>query len=215
MAPFANERTRLIVSSSTRSNSLRSAAASGAHSGDVGATVSIGSSGTPPLMARPSFGNGSTGTGGTGSFDRYVVRRPISGAQNTWKSVGSLSSRNIVSAVSSGTRATDPASACPTRTWGWLRGQRDLEAGIKTDRPGDPPAVAIERGKGKEQPVAPQNGERAAAVVIPSLTRLPGPVPASATAQRASSDEQTTRRANTLLSLTSALNFGRALPAPS
>ena len=60
-----HRRTSRIVDSSARSNSGMSWDASASHSGAVLLTVSIGSSGTPPLIARPSFGNGSAGTGGS------------------------------------------------------------------------------------------------------------------------------------------------------
>ncbi len=48
---------------------------------------------------------------------------------------------------------------------------------MEADGPGGAPRVAVEGGEGKQQPVAAQHGERAAAVVVLPLTGQTGPAP--------------------------------------
>ena len=93
----------------------------------------MGSSGTPPLIASPSLGNGSTRTGGIGSPERYVVRMPSRGAQKDWNTVGVLRARETSHRRPSGGRATGPVCACPTSPSGWLPAStesRDTGAGL-------------------------------------------------------------------------------------
>jgi hypothetical protein len=131
-------------------NASSSATANAGHSGDDGLTDSMGSSGTPPLMARPSLGNGSTRASGSG-----------------WLEDGRR--RELEKHVVAGRQVSAPLvrrPCAPPALRDGLPRHGDFEEAVQRRGPGDAPRVAIERGKRKQEPIPAQDRERAAAIVI-------------------------------------------------